>query len=56
MTICMNNPGNKKYKCKIVLDSMDFHETSHLNEFRQAAPGICAKAKGRYALRFLDVD
>jgi hypothetical protein len=43
----MNDPGNKKYKCKIVQDAMVLHEVSHVNDFRRLAPAICAKFTGK---------
>jgi hypothetical protein len=52
----MDNPNNKLYKCKAVQDSMRFHETSHLNEFRLKVPTMCSKVQGKRTLGFSTWD
>jgi hypothetical protein len=43
----MNDPGNKKYKCKVVQDAMITHEMTHVRDFARDAPTICAKFTGK---------
>jgi RHS repeat-associated protein len=47
IAICMNHPGNKKYKCKIVQDAMVLHEMTHVADFKRWAPSICARFTGK---------
>jgi hypothetical protein len=47
IAICMNDPGNKSYKCKIVQDAMTTYEMSHVKDFMSVAPAICAKFTGK---------
>jgi hypothetical protein len=47
IAICMNDPRNKRYKCKIVQDAMTTHEMSHVSDFMRMAPTICAKFAGK---------